>query len=196
MKKHEPKPGSKPTRPSGDAPSAEVADLQARLNLLEEESIRLRKEAEEARDKQLRARADYENLVKRSAKDSQDTIRFAKGELLLRVTGLVEALEALGRDVQATPETEAKGLQLVVDEARKLLRDQGVTEIPTQGHPFDYRVHQAVERVETSDHPDSTILGVIQRGYKLGNEVLRPALVRVAAAAHATGESASTDAKE
>lgn len=172
-------PGDKP-HPSGGASPKEIEDLRRRLREAEEERDRLKRELAEAREKHLRARADYENLVKRTAKESQDVVHFVRSGLLLRLAGLVESLEALGRELEKASASAVHGYRLVVEEARRLLKDEGVKEIPGKGQPFNYRCHQAVERLETSEATEGTILAVVQRGYQLGDEVLRPALVQVA----------------
>lgn len=159
----------------------DVDALQKRVRSLEEERDRLKTELSDVRDKHLRARADYENLVKRVAKETQDSIAAAKGTLLLRLVNFVETLERAERDLQAKHPENAKGVRLVLEEARKLLRDEGVKETESVGHTFNYRYHEAVERLETDEKPEGTILEVFQRGYMIRGEVLRPALVRVAA---------------
>lgn len=173
----------------------DVDELRARVKELEEERERLRNQNQELQDKHLRARADYDNLAKRSQKEVQDTVRFVKSGVLLRVASLVETFEALAQDVEKKLGPDSKGVKLVLDEARRLLKDEGVKEIPSKGLPFNFRFHQAVERVETSAHPEGAIVEVVQRGYQLGDEILRPALVKVAAPPKPTQEATPTDAK-
>lgn len=173
----------------------EVEDLRTRLKELEDERERLRNQNQELQDKHLRARADYDNLAKRSQKEIQDTVRFVKSGVLLRVASLVETFEALAQDVEKKLGPESKGVKLVLDEARRLLKDEGVKEIPSKGLPFNFRFHQAVERVETSAHAEGVIVEVVQRGYQLGDEILRPALVKVAARPKPSQEPTASDAK-
>jgi len=170
-----------PTRAadSSDAePKAEEA-LAQRVKALEEERDRLKSEMADYRDRFLRARADYENVVRRAQKESLDSVRAAKGILLLRFVAVLESLERAAKDLEAAAPDSAKGVRLVADEMRRLLKDEGVKEIDTSG-PFNYRYHQAVESVETSERPEGAILDVVQRGYLVHGEVLRHALVRVA----------------
>ena len=196
MKKKHANAAAAPTPEEVGAAPMEVDGLRSRLKEVEAERDLLQKDVREAREKQLRARADYENLVKRSAREAQDTVRYVKGGLLLRVADLVETLERLAQDVRGRLGPDSKGLQLVIEDARKLLRDEGLEEIPAKGQPFDYRVHQAVERVETSDSPEASVVDVVQRGYRLGEEILRPALVRVATSPPAKTSSQPSDGKE
>lgn len=193
-----PPPLSPKESPHGDAvrqPSKELEDLRRRAKELEEERERLRRQNQELQDRHLRARADYENLAKRSAKEVQDTVRFVKSGLLLRVAGLVETVESMALDLERRGGAETKGVRLLVDEARKLLKDEGVREIPGKGLPFNYRFHQAVDRVETSTAAEGTVVEVVQRGYQFGDEILRPALVKVAVAPKPLVEPPPSDAK-
>lgn len=173
----------------------ELEEARARVKDLEEERDRLRGQNQELQDKHLRARADYDNLAKRAQKEVQDTVRFVKSGVLLRVASLVETFEILVQDVEKRLGPEAKGVKLVLDEAKRLLKDEGVKEIPSKGLPFNFRFHQAVERVETNIHPEGVIVDVVQRGYQLGDEILRPALVKVAGPPKQPQEAAPTDAK-
>ena len=178
-----------------DEDGKNIEELRGRLKDLEDERDRLRKQIQELQDKHLRARADYDNLAKRSQKDVQDTVRFVKSGVLLRVASLVETFEVLTQDLEKRLGPEAKGVKLVLDEAKRLLKDEGVKEIPSKGLPFNFRFHQAVERVETTTHADGVIVDVVQRGYQLGEEILRPALVKVAAPPKQPQAAAPSDAK-
>ncbi|MBI2077002.1 MAG: nucleotide exchange factor GrpE [Euryarchaeota archaeon] len=196
MRKTDPKHAAAPKTEDAAPTPKEIAELREKVKALEGEKEALLQEVREAREKQLRARADYDNLVKRSSREAQDTVRYVKGGLLLRVADLVETLEKLAHDLRSKAGSDARGIELVLEDGRKLLREEGLAEIPTKGRPFDYRLHQAVERMETRDHPESTILDVVQRGYKLGDDVVRPALVRVAAAPHPHPPTPPSDMKE
>lgn len=162
------------------SPPSELDALHRRIRTLEEERDRLKAEVASVRDKQLRALADYDNLVKRVAKEAQDSTRSAKFALLLRAAVLAETLEKAVKELESKHPGDAKGTKLVLDELRKLLRDEGVREIESLGHAFNFKHHQAVERVETDEKPEGTVLEVIQRGYLVHGDVLRPALVKVA----------------
>ena len=73
-----------------------------------------------------------------------------------------------------------KGFELVRKQMFDVLSKQGLQKIETEGKRFDPHVHHAIERVETSDHPDDTVLEELQAGYVFHGKVLRPAMVRVA----------------
>lgn len=155
---------------------------EARILALEGEQQRLKDELGDQRDRFLRARADYENLARRTQKEAVDAARTAKAGLLLRLINVAETLERAVADLERMDAEHAKGVKLVLEDARKVLRDEGVKEVEGVGHMFNYRHHQAIERVETAQGKDGTILEVVQRGYTMGTDVLRPGLVKVAVA--------------
>lgn len=183
-----------------DTPSDDVRDepedpptLEERLQSLEAERNRLKTEVKTLQDKFLRARADYENYAKRAAREQQEAVRSAKAAALIRIAEATESLEkAIAHAVEAG--ADAKGLRMVVNEYWKILKDEGLRPIETDGVPFNYRHHMAVERTETHEHHDGTILEVYQRGYLLEDKVLRPAMVRVAVAPDEATENASSAA--
>jgi molecular chaperone GrpE len=72
------------------------------------------------------------------------------------------------------------GIRLVERKLRAALESEGVTPIPAEGQPFDPNLHEAVVHEETAAYPDNQVIGELQRGYRLRDRVLRPALVRVA----------------
>jgi molecular chaperone GrpE len=72
------------------------------------------------------------------------------------------------------------GVRLVERKLRGVLESEGVAAIEAVGQPFDPNIHEAVVHEETADHPDNLVIGELQRGYRLHDRVLRPALVRVA----------------
>lgn len=161
-------------------PEPSVESLQARLRAIEDERDRLRAELGDARDRFLRARADYDNLARRTGKESADSVKAAKGGLILRIVHLVEALEVANADMEKANAAAASGLKMVLDEAHRLLRDEGIKEIEALGQMFNHRFHHAVETVERAGAKAESIVEVVQRGYTLHGEVLRPALVKVA----------------
>jgi molecular chaperone GrpE len=189
MKKGEEKaPGSPAPAPKSPDATKDLEALRARVKELEEERERVRAQNQELQDKHLRARADYENLVKRSQKEIQDTVRGVKSGVLLRLAGLVETFEALALDLEKKLGSDVKGVKMVLEDARRILKEEGVKEIPSKGLPFNFRFHQAVERVETASVGEGTIVEVVQRGYQLGEEILRPSLVKVAVPPKASAE--------
>jgi molecular chaperone GrpE len=146
-----------------------VAELEERLALLERE-----------RDEYLadlkRVAAEFENFRKRAARDHESLVSRAHERL---VKELLPVLDDLERALVAAEEHEEakleEGVRLVHRELRSALGKEGLVEIETDG-PFDPHVHEAL-LTQPSDQDDGAILEVIQKGYRLGDRVLRPARV-------------------
>ena len=107
--------------------------------------------------------------------------RFANATLIAKLLGVLDdfdrALEHVPEDAH---EGWVDGVRLVERKLRGVLEGEGVTPIEAMGLPFDPNVHEAVVHEDTADHPDNQVIGELQRGYRLHDRVLRPALVRVA----------------
>ena len=152
------------------APAVEVeerggGDLEARLA-----------DAEEKRDEYLalaqRVQADFENYRKRAVRDQERLVR----ELLPVLDDLERTLEAAERHEEAAL---VDGVRLVERSLRKALEKEGLAEIEANGH-FDPHVHEAMLTQAREDAEPGTVVEVLQRGYRVGDKVLRPARVIVA----------------
>ncbi|HEX7456193.1 MAG TPA: nucleotide exchange factor GrpE [Candidatus Nanoarchaeia archaeon] len=141
---------------------------------------RVRKEADKIQDLEhqlKRALADYANLQRRVEEDKNQIINFAKSILITKFLQALDTLEAAANlaDRQDSG-TNKQGLELAVNQFQKVLREEGVEEIKTDGR-FDPFIHEAVE--VTVGKTDNKITQVLHKGYKIGNKVLRPAKVKV-----------------
>ena len=134
-------------------------------------------------DRLLRLAAEFENYRKRVDRDRRDqadaAVAGAVEELLPIVDNLERALEA---PVGSDAEVYRKGVQLIHQQMVDLLRKRGVTPIESVGTEFDPNVHQAVAHEVSSDHREGEVMEEFRRGYKLGDRLLRPAMVKVAKA--------------
>jgi len=144
----------------------------------------LEKEKADLRERMLRVAADFENWKKRSKKDMADSEWNAKKDVLKDflevVDGLERAASASGDVPQAQPVLD--GVRLVLRLFQTKFERHGVTPVESKGHPFDPRLHEAVARVPTSNVPVGQIIDELVRGYRMGDRLLRPAVVSVAAA--------------
>lgn len=143
-------------------------------------------EAEAKRDEYLalaqRVQADFDNYRKRALRDQERLVALAHErlvrELLPILDDLERALEAAERHEEAQL---VDGVELVQKSLRAALAKEGLTEIDTSG-PFDPHVHEALLTQPAQDADPGSVLDVVQRGYRLGDKVVRPARVIVAAA--------------
>src|ERR1700688_3213842 len=142
------------------------------------------KEIAELRDKYLRALADTENVRKRMRQQSEESVRLQREKLLrdlLPITDNLErAVEAARGGGNGKPIVE--GVEMVLRSLLDFLRSNGVSPRDSVGRPFDPQFHEAVDHVESGEHPPNTVISEFHRGYQVGDRVLRPARVAVAKA--------------
>lgn len=129
----------------------------------------------------IRRQADFENYKKRMERERAEGRARAHAvlveSLLPILDGFERALEAHG---DASYEEHRKGFELIYRQLFDALARYGLEPIEALGKPFDPHLHHAVERVESAEHDDGTVIEEHQRGYLLGGKVLRPSMVRVA----------------
>ena len=133
-------------------------------------------------DKYLRERAEMENYKKRIERTYADLSKRSRRELILKFLTPIDNLDrALSFDTdKADPQTLTKGLQMVHTQFKDALTSEGVAEIKTVGEQFDPNVHEAIATEPAGDRPENQIVAEIQKGYRIGEEMLRPARVKVA----------------
>jgi molecular chaperone GrpE len=148
----------------------------------------LAKEAAEAKDRMLRTLAEMENLRKRTAKEVADArtygiTSFAR-DVLQIADNLQRALDAVPAETRdsADPGLKAllEGVELTEKSLHSTLERNGVTKLDPRGEKFDPNFHQAMFEVPDASVPTGTVVQVVQSGYKIGDRILRPALVGVA----------------
>lgn len=142
---------------------------------------KLAADLEELRQTMLRHQADFANYRKRAEKEYAEAGRRATARV---IEGLIPVLDGFEHALAAHREDEyesyRRGFELIYKQLLDNLSRLGVERIEPVGEPFDPHLHQAMERVETTGHPDGTILAVFQPGYLFDGRVLRAATVRVA----------------
>ena len=157
-------------------PEPEDDGVEARIAALE-------KDKKENWDRYLRAAADLENLRKRQKREMDDARLESKGRVLKEMLPVVDNLERAIEHAtsQAGTNPIVEGVQLVLRQFLTAFERLDVTPIEAGGQPFDPNLHEAISQAE-SDSPPGTVVQVLQRGYKSGDRLLRPALVVVAKA--------------
>ena len=162
----------------------EVPQVPDKLAELETKVAALEKEKKDNWDRYLRAAADLENLRKRQKRDAEDAKFEAKGKVLKEMLPVVDNLErAIEHAAQASEDKHpiVEGVQLVLRQFTTAFERLDVNGVEAMGQPFDPNLHEAISQQE-SDQPPGTVVQVLQRGYKSGDRLLRPALVVVAKA--------------
>jgi molecular chaperone GrpE len=160
--------------PSPGSIAADAAKANAEL-------AKLTADLEELRQTMLRRQADFDNYRKRIEKERFEDAKRATARLIEGLIPVIDGFEhALAAHREAEYENYRKGFELIYKQLLDHLTKLGVERLDPVGKPFDPHLHQAVDRAETKDHDDGTILQVFQPGYVFHGRVLRPAMVRVA----------------
>jgi molecular chaperone GrpE len=159
---------------SAESVAADTAKANAEL-------AKLTADLEELRQTLLRRQADFDNYRKRIEKERFEDAKRATARLVEGLIPVIDGFEhALAAHREAEYETYRKGFELIYKQLLDHLAKLGVERLDPVGKPFDPHLHQAVDRAETKDLDDGTILQVFQPGYVFHGRVLRPAMVRVA----------------
>jgi molecular chaperone GrpE len=155
---------------------------ESELEALRAELAKAQAQAAEYLDGWQRARAEFANYKKR-VEAERELLRQASNEaLLLKLLPVVDdferAFQTLPEDLADVPWVD--GIKLILRKLQGILDSENVTPIEAIGQPFDPLLHQAVMQEETTEHPDGHVIEEMQRGYRLGERVLRPSMVKVA----------------
>lgn len=148
---------------------------QKLVSKLEKQLAELQAQQEETKDKYLRVVAEYENYRKRSTKEKSDAYSDAYADALKAFLPLSDSL------MQATAfDPEDQGIKALCKQFSDILTKLGVSEIESDGKPFDPNLHNAIMHEEDDSVEENTVVQTFQKGYKLGEKVIRPAMVKVA----------------
>jgi len=141
----------------------------------------LKAERDALLDRLARLQAEFDNARKRALREQQEFRDFAAADV---IKSMLPALDSFERALKAKTPVGANelrsGIELIYRQLQDALQKAGVQPIPSVGQPFDPRVHEAIEMVDTTEVPDHHIVDEMQRGYKFKDRLLRPAMVRVA----------------
>ncbi|MGH9777222.1 MAG: nucleotide exchange factor GrpE, partial [Candidatus Acidiferrales bacterium] len=165
----------------------EKQTLEQEKQALVERCEKLEQEKQAMLTTTLRRQADLDNFRKRVEREKQEFRARAEIELLTQLLPVVDAFERALSAEAANVEDYRTGVELIYKQLADLLARAGLEPVVAAGEPFDPNLHHAVERVETTDYPDHTVLAELQRGYTFKQQLVRPALVRVAV--HPEGKS-------
>ena len=147
---------------------------------MEEKLEEAQKQAKDNLDKYIRQLAEFENFRKRS--NSEKTAMYSNG-VRDTVEKLLPVIDNFERAVEAADDKEDqmyKGVEMILKQFMEILENLGVKEIPSKGEPFDPNVHSAVMHVDDESCDENVVVEVFQKGYTLGDKVIRPSMVKVA----------------
>ena len=141
---------------------------------------RLKEEVRREHDMYLRALADYDNYRRRVERDRATAARSGKREIMLQLLEVLDGFDSALQHVGDAPSSVSEGLQLLHRKLLGMLEAQGITPLQSLGETFNPELHDAIGSVESEEVEPGTVAEEMQRGYRWGDDVLRPARVRVA----------------
>ncbi|HZQ54887.1 MAG TPA: nucleotide exchange factor GrpE [Bryobacteraceae bacterium] len=145
-----------------------------------DEIEQLKEQVRQEHEMYLRALADFDNYRRRVERERTSAASSGKREIVLALLELLDSFERALQHIEDAPPSLAEGLKAIYRRLVNLLEQQGVSPIQSLGEPFDPRTHEAIDSVRTDEYEPGTVIEEVQRGYRLGDELLRPARVRVA----------------
>ncbi|MCA2641087.1 MAG: nucleotide exchange factor GrpE [Microcystis aeruginosa Ma_QC_Ch_20071001_S25] len=178
---------------TNQAASSEEFSLLGGMNIdaLQEEIDNLKQDLEEQtqqvdayKKRYITLAADFDNFRKRTAKEKEELETKIKGKTLMEILGVVDNFERARTQIKPANDGEMgihKSYQGVYKTLVESLKRLGVSPMRPEGQPFDPTYHEAMMREYTDEHPEGTVVEQLVRGYTLGEDVLRHALVKVAA---------------
>ena len=140
----------------------------------------LEDELKDVKDQLLRTAAEYANYRARSAKEKEQTYSNAKGNVISEILPVVDNLERALTQESSDYDSLKKGVQMTLDGLMATLEKLGVEQYGEKGDSFDPNFHNAVMHIEDEELGENVITDVFQKGYKINDRVIRPAMVKTA----------------
>jgi molecular chaperone GrpE len=172
-----------------------VKTLFRDINSLQERLQDVTEDKESLQEQLLRKAAELENYRKRTKKEKEEIRKYGVDsfaeELLPAMDSLERALEHIENGDDQRDDDLLDGVQMVFKQLKSALEKKGIKGFESEGEDFDPEYHEAIRQVETPDHETGEILEEFQKGYRIEDRLLRPALVAVAR--HVEGASTSSD---
>lgn len=169
----------KPEEKKAEAIETEAEEAKAEETAKAEENP-LEKELSDTKEQLLRTTAEYANFRKRSEKEKQDSYAFAKAETIKELLPVIDNLERALSNEQQDYEGLKKGVEMTFNSLMSTLEKLGVEVFGESGEIFDPNLHNAVMHIEDENLKDGEIVDVFQRGYKINDKIIRPAMVKSA----------------
>tara|TARA_B100000963_G_scaffold237964_1_gene208062 strand:+ start:1563 stop:2078 length:516 start_codon:yes stop_codon:yes gene_type:complete len=150
---------------------------ESELNTLSYEEVLTQLEV--AKEDSLRARAELENFKKRTSSELSNALKFANSELLSSLIPILTSLEKATENLEDDKQTDKEGILLILNSFEKTLENFNIVPIYPNGEEFDPEMHEAVSTVNDSGEKDNFVIKTLERGWKLNDRVVKPALVVV-----------------
>ncbi|MCP4049095.1 MAG: nucleotide exchange factor GrpE [bacterium] len=159
-----------------------ITELEERICELEKEKEDVRPAIEESNEKVLRALAELENFKKRKNQELESFRKYAVEELIMQLLPVLDSFDRAcehSQDSESQTQEVMKGFILIQKQFHDVLDKAGITQIESTGKKFDHNYHQAIMQEESEEVEPDTVIKEMQKGYKLHEKVIRPAMVVV-----------------
>ena len=160
---------AKPTKEKKEKKSKKDAELE-----------KLKAELESKNDLLLRTAAEFDNFKKRTERERLTVAEFAKANVIKELLPILDNIDRAAILEDKTSADYIKGIELIVKQIEGLSANLGITEVAQVGDAFDPNCHEAVMHIEDENLGENVVAQVLQKGYKIGDTVIRPAMVSVA----------------
>nr|XP_009592593.1 protein GrpE isoform X1 [Nicotiana tomentosiformis] len=170
---------------------SKVAEIEISLKSIEEEKIELQRkvaslteELSSERDRVLRISADFDNFRKRTERERLSLVKNAQGEVVEKLLSILDNFERAKMQIKVATEGEEKinnSYQSISKKFGEILGSLGVETVETVGKPFDPLLHEAIMREDSEEFEEGVVLEEYRKGFKLGDRLLRPSMVKVSA---------------
>ena len=170
-----------PPAEAGEGAAPNVIPINASDAGAASETEKLKAERDALLDRLARLQAEFDNARKRAVREQQEFREYAAADVIKNFLPVLDSFErALKVGGDSNSNEFRNGVDLIYRQLQDAIQKTGVQPIVAVGQPFDPRIHEAVEMVDTNDVPDHHVLEELQRGYKYKERLLRPAMVKVA----------------
>lgn len=160
----------------------EMADLRAKISEVETRAEEAEITVKSVKDQILRLNADFDNYRRRTAQEKEQISEKVRCDIVADLLPLVDNFELARTQVKAETEGEQKinnSYQSLYKQMVEIMRSLGVEAVETEGHPFNPEYHDGIMREPSDEVPDGTVLMELRKGFKLGDRLIRPAMVKV-----------------
>ena len=159
--------------------SLDENDAASEYNDAVNEYAKLEEELAEAKDKYVRLFAEYDNYRKRTAKEKTETYSNASAKCIENLLPVIDSFER-SLEFECSDENFKNGMSMIFGQMKEFLNKMNVTEIEALGAEFDPNFHNAIQQLDGTDYASNHVCQVFQKGYMMGDKLVRPAMVAVA----------------
>ncbi len=148
----------------------------------DDECEKLRAELADLNNKYIRMAADFDNYRKRQVQERESLLKYGAAETMTKLLAVLDTFERAKESLKDIDDAKSvkESYEVAFKQLLDTLKKAGLETIDALGAEFDPNLHEAIAQTPTNEHPDNTVISQMQTGYKLGDRVLRPALVNVA----------------